>query len=400
MENRMDHQRSQDDPGLLSAQERSFSTWLLSKKTRAVLQSNNKVLSPLKKRLWLGGLALLILIGGGALFILHRTPSGHLKWSFLTGSWIIASSPVVVDGTVYVGSSNGKVYALDAGSGRPKWSFQTTVYVPGNGIMSSIVVANNLIYVEGAGRLYALDRGTGRPKWSFPVATNLDCSPVVANGLVYVGAEDGKVYALDAFSGQPKWFFQTEGTITTSPVVVGGMVYIDLAGGELYALDALSGRQRWASYSIDHLYGSPVVANGTLYLVSFHGTLSVFDATSGRQKGSFHCRDCDNVQTSPILSNGTAYINSFHTLYAFDAATGQEQWSYQTGGIIFASPTAANGMIYLGSEDGNLYALDAVSGWLKWSYQAGRSVSASPTVVGEIVYISAGDRVEALQSPG
>jgi outer membrane protein assembly factor BamB len=57
-------------------------------------------------------------------------------------------------------------------------------------------------------------------------------------------------------------------------------------------------------------------------------------------------------------------------------------------------------MIYLGSEDGNLYALDAVSGWLKWSYQAGRSVSASPTVVGEIVYISAGDRVEALQSPG
>ena len=67
------------------------------------------------------------------------------------------------------------------------------------------------------------------------------------------------------------------------------------------------------------------------------------------------------------------------------------KWSYRTGGYITSSPTVANGIVYVGSEDGSLYALDAASGHKQWSYQTGYYVASSPTVVNGVVYVGSDD---------
>lgn len=101
------------------------------------------------------------------------------------------------------------------------------------------------------------------------------------------------------------------------------------------------------------------------------------------------------------MTSSTIYTSSSHTLYAFDAFTGSEKWSYQTGNFIFASPTVMNGTVYIGSEDNKLYAFDAVSGHEKWFYQTGGSISSTPTVVNKSVYIGSADgNVYAIQPPG
>ena len=63
------------------------------------------------------------------------------------------------------------------------------------------------------------------------------------------------------------------------------------------------------------------------------------------------------------------YFGSINqNVYALDASTGDELWSYTTGGPVESSPAVVNGVVYVGSQDHNLYALNARTGAKLWSY--------------------------------
>src|SRR5439155_13546852 len=61
-------------------------------------------------------------------------------------------------------------------------------------------------------------------------------------------------------------------------------------------------------------------------------------------------------------------------------------WVFATGGRVLSSPTVADGVVYVGSEDHQLYAVDADTGSLRWSEATGGSITASPAVSGGVVY--------------
>ena len=85
-----------------------------------------------------------------------------LKWKFHTGGRVIAS-PAIVNGVVYVGSTDGNLYAIDAASGAQKWKFETKAWE-----VSSPAVASGVVYfLSYDGHLYALDAATGQVKWKF-----------------------------------------------------------------------------------------------------------------------------------------------------------------------------------------------------------------------------------------
>ncbi|WP_136718612.1 protein kinase domain-containing protein [Halorientalis salina] len=76
---------------------------------------------------------------------------GTEQWSFKTGDWV-RSSPTVVDGTVYVGSNDDNLYAVDAATGTEQWSFNT-----GDRVRSSPTVVDGTVYVgSDDNNLYAI----------------------------------------------------------------------------------------------------------------------------------------------------------------------------------------------------------------------------------------------------
>ena len=88
-------------------------------------------------------------------------------------------------------------------------------------------------------------------------------------------------------------------------------------------------------------------------------------------------------------------------MYALDAKTGASLWSFPTGGFINSSPVVANGVVYIGSDDGNVYALDAKTGTRLWTYRTGSNIYSSPAVANGAVYIgSANDNMYAFHLPG
>ena len=97
-------------------------------------------------------------------------------------------------------------------------------------IQSSPAVVNGVVYVgsDSNRTLSALNAITGAQLWSYATGSNVNSSPAVVNGVIYVGSQDGNVYALNADTGAKLWSYATEDLypVTSSPAVVNGVVYV------------------------------------------------------------------------------------------------------------------------------------------------------------------------------
>ncbi len=329
-----------------------------------------------------------------------------LYWTALIEKGIFnLSSSTIANGLVFIGSTDRKLYAFDAKTGATAWTYTT-----GSGISCSPAVANGLIYV-GSDKLYALDAKTGVKLWDYSIGdghTFIDLSsPLVFNGVIYVGAKDHKLYALDAKTGVVFWKFAYsdsntvpigEGNESSSPAVAGGIIYV--CSGSLYALNAKTGMLVWSytDKTFDFFF-SPVVADEIVYTyggiqVTIPGqdpgsNLYAFDARTGASLWKTHIEG--QISTlSPAAADGVIYIGTDdHNLYAFDAKTGTRKWgaSLASGNNFNSSPTVANGVVFAGSDD-NLYAFDADTGATLWTYTTGDKIYSSPTVADGVVYVS------------
>ena len=329
-----------------------------------------------------------------------RADPDDALWAFETGD-SVSSSPTVVDGTVFVGSDDNNVYALDANTGDKKWAFET-----GDWVQSSPTVVDETVYIGSRDQnVYALDANSGEKKWAFDTGNwVLPSSPSVMDGTVYVGNRDGNVYALDAASGEQKWVFETDNWVYSSPTVADGTVYIGSLDNNLYALDADTGEEKWTfGTPLAGFLSAPTLLDGTLYAGNGNNNLYALDAVSGEEEWTFETGD--TVRTTPTVADGTVYAGSHdEKVYAVEAATGEEEWSYDTGGLIYSSPTVAGGTVYVGSNiswDPNMYALDADSGEEQWTFETGDFVTSSPTVVDGTVFVGSHDsHVYALEGNG
>jgi outer membrane protein assembly factor BamB len=91
--------------------------------------------------------------------------------------------------------------------------------------------------------VYALNATTGAEKWTFTTGDSVSSSPAVANGVVYIGSDDGNVYALNATTGAQLWTFTTGGDVQSSPAVANGVVYADSYDGNVYAFGLAGGTE-------------------------------------------------------------------------------------------------------------------------------------------------------------
>jgi M6 family metalloprotease-like protein len=301
-------------------------------------------------------------------------PANVLKWSFLTGGGI-HSSPAIADGVVYVGSYDGKVYALDTSTGRNLWN--STL---GGILSSSPAVVNNVVFIGCSdGKVYALDALTGTVLWTSITGGDVQSSPAIADGVVYVGSCDGKVYALNATTGSKIWNYTTGGIIRSSPAVVDGIVYCGSDDRNVYALNATTGSKIWNYPTGGEILSSPAIADGVVYIGSVDSKVYALNAKAGAKIWNYTTGG--NVKSSPAIADGVVYIGSVDSkVYALNAKTGSKIWNYTTSGNVESSPAIADGVVYVGSYDGKVYALDATTGEKLWYYTAGDWVVSSPAV--------------------
>jgi len=97
------------------------------------------------------------------------------------------------------------------------------------------------------------------------------------------------------------------------------------------------------------------------------------------------------VSAPPGIGDGAVYAALEYQVYAIDSDDGRVRWSFTTDGRIGSSPTAADGVVYVGTEDNTLYALDAATGRQRWSFDASDRISGSPAVADGVVFVGTAD---------
>ena len=331
-----------------------------------------------------------------------------VKWKFHTGGMVIGS-PAAVHGVIYVGSTDGNLYAIDSDSGKLKWKFQAKSRVP-----SSPAVANGMVYFAAYdGNFYALDASTGGLKWKFqtggerrfagrhlhgvqPVAETMpdpfDCylsSPVVWNGAVFFGSGDGNVYSLNAASGALNWKFKTGDVVHASPAIADGIVFIGSWDSYFYAIDASSGKEKWRFKTGEDpdifnqvgIQSSAAVVEGVVYFGCRDSHLYALDAITGQKKWSFAANG-SWVVSSPAVRDGKVYFvtSDSSLVYALDATSGEVLHSAGLNHwYLYSSPAIAGNMLYVGSTQGRFVALDLADLKMRWTFETDASKQLAAT---------------------
>ena len=297
--------------------------------------------------------------------------NGALKWQAVTGDWVDSSPAIGADGTVYVGSWDGKLHAFTPAGGK-KWEFATGV---GNYIYSSPAIgADGTIYFgAGDGNLYAL-RPDGTLKWTYPAVDWIDSSPAIgANGLIYYGSWDGLVYAVrdEGAAASEEWAFPTDGPVLSSPAIGrDGTVYIGSTDGKLYALDGATGEKRWEAGVEGTIEASPAVGpDGTIYFGDGAGVLRAF-VPDGTLKWGFPATN-PIVSTPAVRGDGVILFGGGNSVLHALNPDGSLRWKATLGDWVDSSPAiAADGTLYVGAYDKKLYAFSgsgaSVSGFAEW----------------------------------
>ncbi|MDP7012147.1 MAG: PQQ-binding-like beta-propeller repeat protein [Verrucomicrobiota bacterium] len=324
-----------------------------------------------------------------------RLKSGTVLWEFKTGSMVYSSPAIGADGTVYVGSSDKKVYALDGKTGAKKWDFKT-----GDKVDSSPAIgADGTVYVGSSdNKVYALDGRTGEKKWEFETGREVESSPAIGtDGTVYIGSSDKKVYALDGKTGAKKWEFKTGDQVDSSPAIgADGTVYVGSSDKKVYALDGKTGAKKWDFKTGGYVHSPPAIgANFTVYVGSFDKKVYALDAKTGAKK--WELKTGGSVISSPAIgADGTVYFGSFDKkIYALNGKNGAKKWEFSTGDMILSSPAVGeDGTVYIGSMDKKVHALNGATGIKKWEFSTEDGVPVSSPAIGTdgIVYVGSNDK--------
>jgi outer membrane protein assembly factor BamB len=375
----------------------------------------------------------------------HDVGEQEPKWTYTTSDSVRTTPAISPNGrTIYVGSEDHYLYAVDTADGSLKWKFNTG----GRVISSPVVGPGGMVYVGshgggGHGRIYAFnpDDRLNQPngstlntatsnEWVFYTPNNINSSPAIdADGKIYIGDDHGNFYALNPddrlaaskVQSDPKkdtltsieWEFTNAGFNTTAlghpaigPDPTGTLhrIYItssDPADHTLYALDPADGSIEWSFDTGDESDFMPAADpdSGVIYMDEMGDEIRALDP-DGITTRWVTVIGTDNF-TPVVGENGIVYAAgatgaSTGKLTALNKTTGAVIWEFSDTGSLDAVRTtpaiAPDGTIYFGSKDGLLYAVNP-DGSKKWTFPIPVASDdpvgySSPTIGSEgVVYI-------------
>ncbi len=307
-----------------------------------------------------------------------------VAWRFETQQ-SVNSSPAVYEDTVYTGSGDGRVYAIDATTGAKRWDYRTA-----GGVSSSPTITADTVYVGSSdATVYALSRTDGSERWRYRTGAGVFSSPTVVDDTLVVGSLDGAVYALDTANGEVRWTHETNGEVWATPAVADGVVFVGSRDRQLYALAVDSGTKQWDRTTGGPIDSPPAIRGDTVYVGSLDGSVYAF-TLDGRQRWT--AETDGKFASSPAVTTDSVYIgNRNGKVYAFTAGDGTRRWTVETGGRVFSSPAVTTGRVYVGSGDGRIYAINATTGRTRWDVATGDGIFSSPAIADATLYIGSTD---------
>ena len=289
-------------------------------------------------------------------------------------------------------AANEQILALDPESGAELWAFPPE-RDPETGTFYAAPLVHGQLVIVGSfdpqGKLYALSVQDGSQQWVVETKGQIIESPVIANGDIIVGTDEGDVFAIAVETHQERLLFKAQAAIWAAPLVdpTANRLYVASMDHRLYALDLTTGETLWQFDAGGAIAGTPALSDDTLYLGSLNNTFYAVRADTGEQ--IWHIQTDGWVWGGPVVQDDTVYVGDLSgTLYALDTADGSPRWTFQADGGIRATPLLSDDTLYIGTRSNTVYALDAYEGTIKWELPITGSILGQPILHQGRLFIS------------
>ena len=281
-------------------------------------------------------------------------------------------TPTLIDGVIYVASSDGEVAAINAANGARLWRVELERPLSGG-----VGYHNRSLYLGGAdGSVLQLSAEDGAVEWEATVSGEVLAAPVVSDDWVIVQTYDGKLLGFRSGAEEPSWTFTSDVPVltlrgTSAPILVGGNAIAGFGDGKVVAVDVDSGNVSWearigvpqGSSEIDRIVdmdGAMTQQGIELFVASYQGRLAALDSRTGRKLWQ---QNVSSV-TGTNVGFGNVYVADVDgTLSAF-LRTGQGvRWqNIELGYRELSRPTPVSSYVATVDFEGYLHLLSQVDG--------------------------------------
>ena len=274
-------------------------------------------------------------------------------------------------------------------------------FVAEGAIVSSPVVHDGRVYVgSDDGNVYCLDFSTGEKIWAFPTEFLIEAPPMVHAGRVYVGTHDFFMHALDATTGEEIWKFEAYEKIVGSASIVkaaDGQRDLLVFGSHdafVYALDAATGEPEWKLETNDRVNGTLAVTDDNRIVFGGCDTIVyVVDGATGQVSNSVELGGDCNIPASVVVDGATVYLGHHSKeVLALNIDSGEIGWRYrETRAGFYSPPAVTTDRVLVGGRDNHLHCINRETGERVWAFAARRKIDAAPVVCGDRVVVGSGD---------
>jgi outer membrane protein assembly factor BamB len=382
------------------------------------------------KRAWLVAVGSLVLLAGCNSFKKknlepptplekHFTPTVKVSkvWSARVGDGAGISGvrlrPAVADGVLYADSTDGKIAAFDAASGKKLWEKSSRTkgwfgwgdkkrpdafYAGGPAVAGDLLVVGTL-----DGHVYGMNAKDGSPRWEADLVSEVIAAPAISGDLVIARTQDGRIYGLDAATGKRRWVYDQGNVPTLSlrgngvPLAANGVVFIGSDDGKLVALRQDNGEKLWEQKlangegrtdieRLDDADGAILLDGSTLYGAAYHGNLTAIDGPSGRPLWSHPFSTYTALATG---GNAVYGVDDQGVVWAFDRSGGADMWKNDKLKYRWLTGPAVQGnYVVVGDMYGYVHWLQTGDGALAARVRLSKkAIQAQPLVVGNTVYV-------------
>ncbi len=301
------------------------------------------------------------------------------RWVFKCGD-SVESTPAIVEGVVYISSTDKHLYAVELATGKEKWKTKL-------GIMKAApAVKGDRVYVgDVGGTVYCVDAKTGKKQWQYePESGGEIVSGCNFHGDNVLVAAQGMPVTCLSPDGKRVWEFPIDGGANGCPTVSGDVVFASGCDSKFHAIDAKTGKELWAVDIPGQAAATCAVADDVAYVGTVTNQVVAIDLKAQKKLWEFEPKvKSQAFYSSAALTADLVILGSRdQKVYALDRKTGEEKWTFVTEGMVDPSPVIAGGRVYVGclSQTAEFYVLDVKTGKKQQELNLEGAACGSPAV--------------------
>ncbi len=315
-----------------------------------------------------------------------------LLWTFKAGG-PVKSSAALVERRVFIGSSDNRLYCLEADSGKKVWDFKTEGEVE-----SSPLVREGRVFAGSAdGALYALNAADGKLLWKYPTGDKILGSPNWVRGpragstWVLIGSYDYRLHCVDAVTGTSNWVYESGNYINGTPAVAAGVTVFGGCDAILHVLALADGHEQKQIPGGAYIAGSAALLDQRAYFGHMENEVWCVDLAKGTNVWVYRDRAFPYFSSPAVTQDRVLIGGRDKRLHCLNRADGTPVWRFATRGKVDSSPAVCGDKVVVGSDDGRLYLVSLADGHELWSYEIGPAVGSSPAVAGGRIVVGSED---------